>query len=92
MCMEFWFDLADVYEVLLFTNVLPRSATHHTFANEHDELRRSVDLPGCLSSHRRRRFDQMVKTSDGWKVSRRVMKMMIQLSSVPTFSHQDFVS
>ena len=25
--------------------------------------------------------DQMVKTSDGWKVSRRVMKMMIQLNN-----------
>ena len=59
MCMKFWFDLADVYEVLLLTTALPRWATHHTSANEHDELRRSVDLPGCLSSHRRRRFDQM---------------------------------
>jgi hypothetical protein len=45
MCTEFWLDLADVYEVLWPTTALPRYATHHTSANEHDELRRSVDFP-----------------------------------------------
>ncbi len=59
MCIEFWLDLANVYKVLLRTTALPRWATDHTSAIEHDELRRSVDLPGCLSCHRRRRFDQL---------------------------------
>ena len=31
---------------------LPRSATHHTAANEHDELRRSVEFPQCSKSAR----------------------------------------
>jgi hypothetical protein len=45
MCMKFWLDLANVYKVLLRTTALPHQATHHTSANEHDELRRSVDFP-----------------------------------------------
>ena len=68
MCMKFWFYLANVYKVLLLTTALPRRATHHTSAKEHDELRRSVDLPGCLSSHRRRRFDQMEVRTKTWSV------------------------
>jgi len=40
MCMEFWLDLADVYEVLWPTTALPREAAHHTSAHDHDELRR----------------------------------------------------
>ncbi len=48
MCMEFWFDLADIYEVLLLTNALPRSATH-TSAKEHDESRRA-DLTKCVEN------------------------------------------
>ena len=45
MCMKFWFYLANVYKVLLLTTALPRRATHHTSAKEHDELKRSVDFP-----------------------------------------------
>ena len=52
MCMKFWLDLANVYEVLLLTTALPRQPTHHTAANEHDELRRSVEFPQCSKSAR----------------------------------------
>jgi hypothetical protein len=34
--MKFWFDLANVYEVLLLTIALPRQPTHHTSANDND--------------------------------------------------------
>ena len=49
MCMKFWFDLANVYKVLRPTTALPRSATHHTSATEHDELRRG-DLIKCVEN------------------------------------------
>ena len=89
MCMKLWFDLANVYEVLLRTTALPRSATDHTSAIEHDELRRSVDLHACLSSYRRRRFEQMgVRTklvqskSVKWSIRRRSQQSLaIQLQT-----------
>ena len=49
MCIKFWLDLANVYKVLLPTTALPRSATHHTSAIEHDELRRG-DLTRCVEN------------------------------------------
>ena len=52
MCMKFWFDLGNVYEVLRPTTALLRSVTHHISAIEHDKLRRSVDFPQCSKSAR----------------------------------------
>ena len=51
MCMKFWLDLANVYEVLLAATALPRSATDHTSAIEHDELRRG-NLTRCVENVR----------------------------------------
>ena len=49
--MEFWLDLANVYKFLLRTTALPRSATDHTSAIEHDELRRG-NLTRCVENVR----------------------------------------
>ena len=49
MCIEFWLDLANVYKVLLPTTALPRSATKHSAAIEHDESRRA-NLTRCFEN------------------------------------------
>ena len=40
-------NIRSAVTVLLAATALPRSATHHTSAIEHDELRRSVDFLQC---------------------------------------------